>query len=157
MNPEDCKCTVDLALETFGRLDILVNNVGIGGTTGTAVDVDVSEWKKGMDVNVLGMVLMVKYAVPAMERNEVNVPAGSGKVEGGRGAIVNMASVAGLVGGNPMLLYPTSKGAILNMTRAMAAHHAKSGIRVNCVCPGACIRVFLLNKSSVLMLNRTGL
>ncbi|RXW11425.1 hypothetical protein EST38_g14430, partial [Candolleomyces aberdarensis] len=69
--PEECKRTVELALEKFGRLDILVNNVGIGGTTGTAVDVDVGEWKKGMDVNVLGMVLMVKYAVPAMERNEL--------------------------------------------------------------------------------------
>jgi NAD(P)-dependent dehydrogenase (short-subunit alcohol dehydrogenase family) len=47
-----------------------------------------------------------------------------------------MASVAGLKGGTPHLLYPTSKGAVVNMTRAMAAHHAKDGVRVNCVCPG---------------------
>lgn len=53
-----------------------------------------------------------------------------------RGSIVNMASVAGIRGGNPHLLYPTSKGAIVNMTRAMAHHHAKEGIRINCVCPG---------------------
>ncbi|CRK20592.1 hypothetical protein BN1723_000405 [Verticillium longisporum] len=53
-----------------------------------------------------------------------------------KGAIINMGSVAGLKGGTPHLLYPTSKGAIVNMTRAMAAHHAKDGIRVNCVCPG---------------------
>jgi NAD(P)-dependent dehydrogenase (short-subunit alcohol dehydrogenase family) len=53
-----------------------------------------------------------------------------------RGSIVNMGSVAGLKGGTPHLLYPTSKGAVVNMTRAMAAHHAPDGIRVNCVCPG---------------------
>jgi NAD(P)-dependent dehydrogenase (short-subunit alcohol dehydrogenase family) len=53
-----------------------------------------------------------------------------------KGSIVNMGSVAGLKGGTPHLLYPTSKGAVVNMTRAMSAHHAADGIRVNCVCPG---------------------
>ncbi|WP_265287828.1 SDR family NAD(P)-dependent oxidoreductase [Verminephrobacter eiseniae] len=53
-----------------------------------------------------------------------------------QGAIVNVASVAGLIGGHPSLLYPTSKGAVVNMTRAMAAHHGAQGIRVNCVAPG---------------------
>ena len=125
----DCEKTVKLALERYGRLDILVNNVGIGGPVGDAVGVDPEAWRKAMDVNVLGMVLMTKYAVPVMERNERNEV-------GVRGAVVNMASIAGLVGGNPMLLYPTSKGAVVNMTRAMAAHHGGSGIRVNCVCPG---------------------
>lgn len=125
----DCRRAVDVALEKFGRLDILVNNVGIGGPVGTAVEVDTELWAKAMDINVLGMVLMVKYAVPAMERNERHEISG-------RGSVVNMASIAGLVGGNPMLLYPTSKGAVVNMTRAMAAHHGSSGIRVNCVCPG---------------------
>ena len=127
---DDCRRVVDLALEKFGRLDILVNNVGIAGPPGSAVEVDEEKWKKAMDINVLGMVLMTKYAVPAMEKNE-------NKEVGGRGAIVNVASVAGLLGGmSPMLLYPTSKGAVVNMTRAMAAHHAGKGIRVNCVCPG---------------------
>lgn len=72
------------------------------------------------------MVKMSKYAIPEMEKN-------SGQW---RGSIVNLASVAGIRGGNPHLLYPTSKGAIVNMTRAMAVHHAPQGIRVNCVCPG---------------------
>ncbi|KAF5313422.1 hypothetical protein D9611_008535 [Ephemerocybe angulata] len=125
----ECRRTVELALETFGRLDILVNNVGIGGPVGTAVEVEEDAWRRAMDVNVLGMVLMAKYAVPAMEKNEKHEVSG-------RGAIVNVASIGGLFGGNPMLLYPTSKGAIVNMTRAMAAHHGPSGIRVNCVCPG---------------------
>lgn len=93
-------------------------------------------------------VMMAKYAIPEMVKND-GLQC--------RGSIVNLASVAGLRGGNPHLLYPTSKGAIVvsvdldcnrtrhqyadpdlfqNMTRAMASHHAPDGIRVNCVCPG---------------------
>ncbi|KAF8149357.1 hypothetical protein B0H34DRAFT_679164 [Crassisporium funariophilum] len=125
----DCKLAVDTALNKFGRLDILVNNVGIGGPVGTAVDVDQTGWAHGLEVNVTSMMLMAKFAVPAMEKNKLHPIAG-------RGSIINIASVAGLVGGTPMLLYPTSKGAVVNMTRAMAVHHAPSGIRVNCVCPG---------------------
>ncbi|KAF1990528.1 NAD(P)-binding protein [Aulographum hederae CBS 113979] len=126
--PEDCERIVKLALDEFGRVDILVNNVGIGGPPGTAVEVDVAAWARGLEVNVTSMMLMAKYAIPAMQLNE---PRGDV-----RGSIVNMGSVAGLRGGTPSLLYPTSKGAIVNMTRAMAAHHARQGIRVNCVCPG---------------------
>jgi NAD(P)-dependent dehydrogenase (short-subunit alcohol dehydrogenase family) len=76
-----------------------------------------------MRVNVTAMMLMAKYAIPEMRK-------------AGGGAIINLASVAGLAGGHPSLLYPTSKGAIVNMTRAMAAHHGSEGIRVNCVAPG---------------------
>lgn len=123
----DCAAAVQCALDTFGRLDILVNNVGVAGAPGTAVDVDLEKWTATLDINVSSMVRMAKYAVPAMERN--------GQEEG-NGVIINMGSVAGLRGGTPHLLYPTSKGAVVNMTRAMAAHHASSGIRVNCVCPG---------------------
>ncbi|KAF2463893.1 NAD(P)-binding protein [Lindgomyces ingoldianus] len=122
----DCKRAVTHAIETFGRLDILINNVGIGGAAGTAVDVDMEAWAKSMEVNVGTMVQMAKQAIPAMKKNEGEV----------KGCIVNMGSVAGLKGGTPHLLYPTSKGAVVNMTRAMAAHHATDGIRVNCVCPG---------------------
>lgn len=124
----DCERVVELALQEFGRLDILVNNVGIGGASGTAIEVDMEAWAKGLEINVSSMVLMAKYAIPAMRKN-----LGSGEI---KGSIVNMGSVAGLKGGTPHLLYPTSKGAIVNMTRAMAAHHAEDGIRVNCVCPG---------------------
>lgn len=127
----DCKKIVDLALEKFGRLDILVNNVGINGPIGNAVDVDMAEWAKGMEINVATMVNMAKYAIPAMMKNETDQARGWMK-----GSIVNLGSVAGLRGGTPNLLYPTTKGAVVNMTRAMAAHHAKDGIRVNCVCPG---------------------
>ncbi|KAL6249221.1 hypothetical protein RBB50_004284 [Rhinocladiella similis] len=125
----DCKRIVDAALSAYGRLDILLNGVGIGGTPGTAETADMVSWTKSMEVNVSSMVMMAKYAVPAMSRND---PAGLGY----RGSIINMASVAGIKGGTPHLLYPTSKGAVVNMTRAMAVHHAAQGIRVNCVCPG---------------------
>ncbi|EEP77719.1 conserved hypothetical protein [Uncinocarpus reesii 1704] len=123
---EDCRRIVDLAVSKFGRVDILVNNVGVGGARGTAVDVDMEAWAKGLEINVSSMVLMAKYAIPIMKQNEGPM----------RGSIVNVGSVAGLKGGTPHLLYPTSKGAVVNMTRAMAAHHAPDGIRVNCVCPG---------------------
>lgn len=121
-----CEASVSRALEVFKRVDILVNNVGIGGAPGTALDVDMEAFAKGLELNVSSMVLMAKYCIPAMLKNEGPV----------KGSVINMGSVAGLKGGTPHLLYPTSKGAVVNMTRAMAAHHAESGIRVNCVCPG---------------------
>ena len=122
--PEECQAAVAAAKAKWGRVDILVNNVGIGGAKGNAVEVDLAEWNHGLLVNVTSMMLMAKYAIPAM-------------IDGGEGgAIVNIASVAGLRGGNPNLMYTTSKGAVVQMTRAMAVHHAAQKIRVNCVCPG---------------------
>ncbi|KIX92028.1 uncharacterized protein Z520_12243 [Fonsecaea multimorphosa CBS 102226] len=124
-----CKAVVQRTLDAYGRLDILFNCVGVGGAPGTAVEVDMAAWAASMTVNVASMVMMAKYAIPAMLAND-------DRPWGYRGSIVNMGSVAGLRGGTPHLLYPTSKGAVVNMTRAMAAHHAPQGIRVNCVCPG---------------------
>ncbi len=120
---EACREAVQAAVRAWGRVDILVNNVGIGGPAGNAVDLDEQEWDRALRINVTSMMLMAKHAIPEMRKV-------------GRGAIVNIASVAGLMGGTPALLYPTSKGAVVNMTRAMAAHHGTEGIRVNCVAPG---------------------
>ena len=100
----DCKAIVSKAVSEFGRLDILVNGVGVGGAMGTAVEVDMAAWAKSMEVNVGSMVMMAKYAIPEMRKNEC--------VQW-RGSIVNIASVAGIRGGNPHLLYPTSKGAVV--------------------------------------------
>jgi len=122
-DPDACASAVAQAVGAWGRVDILVNNVGIGGPTGTAVDLDLDGWDAAMRVNVTSMMLMARHAIPEMRKR-------------GQGAIVNIASVAGLQGGTPQLLYPTSKGAVVNMTRAMAAHHGTEGIRVNCVAPG---------------------
>lgn len=118
-----CQSIVAQTVAKWGRLDILVNNVGVTGPRGNAVEVDMEGWEKAMRVNVSSMVLMAKYAIPEMKKT-------------GGGAIVNIASVAGLRGGHPSLLYPTSKGAVVNLTRAMAAHHGRDGIRVNCITPG---------------------
>ncbi len=121
--PEDCARVVRETVRTWGRLDVLVNNVGVGGAPGKATEVDIGAWEQGLRVNVTSMMLMAKYAIPEMARS-------------GGGSIVNLASFAGLFGGHPALLYPTSKGAVINMTRAMAAHHAADKIRVNAVAPG---------------------
>ena len=121
--PADCENAVKKTVVKWGRVDILVNNVGIGGPPGNAVDVDVEAWEQAMRVNVTSMMLMAKYAIPEMRKL-------------GAGSIINLSSVAGLVGGHPSLLYPTSKGAVINLTRAMAAHHGPEGIRVNCIAPG---------------------
>ena len=118
-----CKGVVGQAVEKFGRVDVLVNNVGVAGPDGTAVEVNPGEWDEAMRINVKSMMLMAKYCVPEFEKV-------------GGGAIVNITSVAGLAGGHPRLLYSTSKGAVVNMTRAMAADHGSDGIRVNAVAPG---------------------
>ena len=99
----DAQKIVSQTLEAFGRIDILENVVGVGGAAGTAEEVDMVEWAKGMEINVASMVVMVKYCVPVMGRNEGQW----------RGSVVNLASVAGIRGGTPHLLYPTSKGAIV--------------------------------------------
>lgn len=110
-------------LEAFGRIDVLVNNVGLHGPPGTAVEMDEEAWAHLLQVNVTSMMLMAKHCIPEMARQ-------------GRGAIINIASVSGLEGGHPNLAYPTSKGAVVNLTRAMAAHHGPQGVRVNCIAPG---------------------
>lgn len=118
-----CKAAVEQTVKAWGRVDILVNNVGVGGSGGNAVDLDPEAWDRELRINVTSMMLMAKYAIPEMRKLKA-------------GAIVNIASVAGLRGGHPGLMYPTSKGAVVNMTRAMAAHHGPEGIRVNCIAPG---------------------
>jgi len=118
-----CKTIVAQTINAWGRLDILVNNVGITGPRGNALEVDPDAWDRAMRVNVASMMLMSKHAIPEMIRS-------------GGGSIVNLTSVAGLQGGHPSLLYPTSKGAVISLTRAMAAHHGRQGIRVNCIAPG---------------------
>jgi NAD(P)-dependent dehydrogenase (short-subunit alcohol dehydrogenase family) len=116
-----CADAVKAAVDAWGRVDVLVNNVGIGGPPGNAVEVDPVAWDAAMRVNVTSMMLMAKYAIPEMRKV---------------GGIVNIASIDGLRGGNPNLMYNASKGAVVNLTRGMATHHGPEGIRVNCIAPG---------------------
>jgi NAD(P)-dependent dehydrogenase (short-subunit alcohol dehydrogenase family) len=116
------KGAVEAALDRYGRLDFLDNNVGIG-SRGSVVDEPAETWRRVMQVNVETMFLISKHAIPAMVRTA------------GRGAIVNISSISAL---RPRGLtsYTTSKAAIIGLTRAMAVDHAKQNIRVNCVAPG---------------------
>lgn len=118
-----CEAAVAATVARWGRVDVLVNNVGVIGPAGTAVDVDPEAWDAGLRVNLTSMVYMARFAIPRMR-------------EQGGGAIVNLSSVAGLRGGYPSLLYPTTKGAIVALTQAMASQHGAEGIRVNCIAPG---------------------
>jgi NAD(P)-dependent dehydrogenase (short-subunit alcohol dehydrogenase family) len=117
----DCRRVVDETMQRYGRLDILHNNVGIGGA-GSVVDVDEETWDRIMRVNVTSMMLMSKHAVPVM-------------AAGGGGAIITIASLSAL---RPRGLtpYSTSKGAVIALTKAMAVDHAPQRIRVNCISPG---------------------
>ena len=118
----DCKAVAELAMETFGRVDVLDNNVGIG-SSGTVVEEQLENWDRVMRVNVQSMFLAAKYAVPAM------IAGGQG------GAIVNVSSISAL---RPrgLTAYSASKGAVISLTRAMAIDHAGDGIRANCIAPG---------------------
>jgi 2-keto-3-deoxy-L-fuconate dehydrogenase len=103
-------------------LDVLVNVAGIGSTT-TAPATPLDVWEDVFAVNARGTFLCCKHAIPGM-------------VDRGRGAIVNMASVAALVGLRNRAAYCASKGAVVALTRALAVDHVGDGIRVNAVCPG---------------------
>jgi NAD(P)-dependent dehydrogenase (short-subunit alcohol dehydrogenase family) len=118
---DDCRAMVEAALSRWGRLDILDNNVGIGGA-GSVVQVPIEDWERILRVNVLGMVNASKHAIPAM-------------IASGGGSIINISSISAL---RPRGLtpYSTSKGAVIALTRAMAVDHARDGIRVNCIAPG---------------------
>ena len=116
------RAAVARVLEEWGRLDVLINNAGIGAQ-GTVADNPDDEWRRVLDVNLLGMVRVTRAALPALRRS----PAA---------AIVNTGSNVATAGLPQRALYSASKGAVLALTRAMAADHLPEGIRVNCVSPG---------------------
>lgn len=106
----------------FGRIDIVVNNAGIGAQ-GTVADNDDDEWARVLGINVTGIARVTRAALPWLRQS----PAA---------AIVNTSSIAATAGLPQRALYSASKGAVLSLTRAMAADHLREGIRVNCVSPG---------------------
>jgi len=118
----DVETLVGLAVSEWGGLDVMVNNAGVG-VAGTAVTTTEGEYERVMDVCVRGTFLGMRHAIPAM-------------AESGGGSVINMSSVAALVGLVDRAVYSAAKGAILAMTRASAIDHIGEGVRVNCIAPG---------------------
>ena len=121
-DPDAFAETVDAILKQRGRIDVLINNAGIGSTT-DAIGCTVEEWDRVFAVNARGVFLGTHLVLPSM-------------LDAGRGAIVNTASAAALVGVRDRASYSASKGAVIAFTRQVAVQYAGTGVRCNCVCPG---------------------
>ena len=123
----DVRSDLDAALpaliaEHLGEIDALINNAGVG-SAGTVTETSDEDWRRLFEVNVDGVFKCSRAVVPAM-------------LERGHGAVVNVASVAGVIGLTNRFAYCATKGAVVSMTRAMALDYAGRGVRANCVCPG---------------------
>jgi NAD(P)-dependent dehydrogenase (short-subunit alcohol dehydrogenase family) len=129
----DCRRAVRRTLQEFAGLDILCNVAGIIRRA-TVLDTTEEEWDRLMAVNVKSIFLLSKAAIPIMSR-------------AGGGVIINVASGWGLTGGCKAVAYCASKGAVVNMTRAMALDHGGDHIRVNCICPGDTDTPMLLDEA----------
>ena len=115
---------VEHAVDRFGRLDAIFNNAGFGGVMAPIVEVDETAYDETMDGLLKGVFFGIKHAARAMQ------------AQGGGGAIVNTASVAGISAGNGPSVYSVAKGAVVHLTRVAAYELGEHNIRVNCICPG---------------------
>jgi len=119
---KDAKRIAETAITEFGQIDVLVNNAAAFIFKG--LDATVAEWHRSLSINVVGTALCSKYAVEEMKKR-------------GRGAIVNLGSISGVIAQPEFVAYSVTKAAVMQMTRNMAMDLAQFNIRVNCVCPGA--------------------
>jgi len=119
----DAERAVRTAVESFGHLDLVVNNAGVV-VYGEVPDFAEDDWDKVLGTNLKGQFLMCRYAIPEMRK-------------AGGGAIVNMASVQALLSQRGVAAYAASKGGVVTLTKTLALDHAKDKIRVNCVLPGS--------------------
>jgi NAD(P)-dependent dehydrogenase (short-subunit alcohol dehydrogenase family) len=133
---QDAGLLTAMAEQTFGRLDILVNSAAAFVLKG--IDATPDDWRRSLDVNVIGTAMVTRAAATAMARH-------------GGGAIVNLASISSFVAQPQFVTYSATKAAILQMTRNLALDLAPQGIRVNCVCPGT-----ILTRASRDHMQRTG-
>lgn len=120
----DIKAMIECATDSFGRLDIIFNNAGVGGAIGPVWEMDVEEWDYTFDVLVKGVMLGIKYGSRVL------------RAQNDGGSIINTASVAGLSGGCGPLAYSAAKAAVLNLSKAASVQLAPDRIRVNAICPG---------------------
>ncbi len=119
---DECRSMIETCVKTFGRVDIVHNNVGIG-QWGGPVETTEETWDKVMTVNVKSMFLTCKYVIPYMEKQ-------------GSGTIINIASVGAIRSTLPNIAYAASKAAVVGLTRDVAIQYAEKGIRVNVILPG---------------------
>jgi len=121
-NPDEVEALVKLTVDDWDGLDVMVNNAGVG-VAGTSTDTSEEDYEMVMDVCLKGTFFGMRYAIPAISNS-------------GGGSVVNMSSVAALVGIPDRAVYSAAKGAILAITRAAAIDHVEEGVRVNCIAPG---------------------
>lgn len=124
-SPEDNERVVAHAVRTYGALHYAVNNAGIGGRQAPAGDVDLDDWKRVIDINLNGVLYGMRYQIPAM------LEAGAAKC-----AIVNMASIHGMVAAIGNGAYTAAKHGVVGLTKNAAAEYGPKGLRINCVGPG---------------------
>ena len=120
----DIVAMIDSAVDSFGRLDVIFNNAGVGGAIGPIWELEEAEWDYTFAVLVKGVFFGIKHAARVFRR------------QGEGGSIINTASIAGLSGGAGPLAYSSAKAAVVNLTRAAAVQLAPDRIRVNAICPG---------------------